>query len=469
MVLIGVDLGGDYERGTATVHGLNLLFNADGITVQGPEPGAERLMAWSGLSSASCRARARQGDGTMATVMVLQAGSQTVRFFLPSDRVTVGQAAYLDQALPIWLARYGGAADGADADGSAAVPPAPGHPAPTMPPGPAGAAPTMPPGPAGAAPTMPPGPAGAAPTAPAPPIPPGPAPYMPGVAPPGSAPPGPPTPPLPGMQPVDPGSHPTSPRRLIRRRTLFVAVGTLVAALIALAVYFATNDSGTAAVSPSTPGTTAPPADQGLVNTINLRLSDLPTGFGKVPPISSNLTPAQQRAQTRAVNQFAACLGMPQAFIGGLFGNLAQTDQTAAGDSPTFASAATPTTIANSHTTVVKTTSDATADTSPFTKPNFTSCFSQFQNASVAAQVAGGTATVTSVPLLAPTGVGAYGYLTTAKLPGQGTLLTENAFMIGGRTETGLTIQTTGASVSTDVFDSAYTAIVQRVADAGRT
>lgn len=272
------------------------------------------------------------------------------------------------------------------------------------------------------------------------------------------------------MQPIDPGTPPTNPRRFIRRRTLFVAVGTLVAALIAVAVYFATNDSGTAAVSPtSTPGTTTPTADQQLVNTINLRLSDLPSGFGKVPPIGSNLTPAQQRSQTRAVNQLAGCLGMPEAFIGGLFGNLAQRDQAAAGDSPTFASAATPTTIADSHTTVVKTTDDATADAVPFTKPNFTSCFSQFQNASAAAQIAGATATVTSIPLLAPTGVGAYGYLTTSKLPGQGTLLTEMAFMIGGRVETGLTIQTTGTAISTDVFDSAYTAMVQRIADAGRT
>ena len=124
MLLTGVDLGGDYERGTATVHGLSLLFTADGVTVQGPEPGAERLVAWSGLSSASCRARARQGDGTTAMVLILQAGSQTVRFFLPSDKVTAGQAAYLDQALPIWLDRYGGSADGIEGPGPGGVAPA---------------------------------------------------------------------------------------------------------------------------------------------------------------------------------------------------------------------------------------------------------------------------------------------------------------------------------------------------------
>ena len=461
MLLTGVDLGGDYERGTPTVHGLSLLFTANGITVQGPEPGAERLLAWSSLSFASCRTRARQGDGTTAMVLILQSGSQTVRFFLPSDKVTAGQAAYLDQALPIWMARHGGPADGVEGSGPTGQPPTVS--APTTPPVPPAAPAVPPPAPDPAPPAAPtatppvppaapqPAPAPATPAAP----PPAPAPAMSAAPPPAPAPAPPaaplpaaaaaaaqppapearrpPGPPAPSIQPIDPGTPPTNPRRFIRRRTLFVAVGTLVAALIAVAVYFATNDSGTAAVSPtSTPGTTTPTADQQLVNTINLRLSDLPSGFGKVPPIGSNLTPAQQRSQTRAVNQLAGCLGMPQAFIGGLFGNLAQTDQAAAGDSPTFASAATPTTIADSHTTVVKTTDDAFADAVPFTKPNFTSCFSQFQNASAAAQIAGATATVTSIPLLAPTGVGAYGYLTTSKLPGQGTLLTEMAFMIGG-------------------------------------
>jgi hypothetical protein len=449
MLLTGVDLGGDYQRGTATVHGLSLLFTVDGITVQGPEPGAERLMAWSGLSSASCRARARQGDGTTAMVLILQAGPQTVRFFLPGDKVTAGQAAYLDQALPVWLSRYGGASAGADVSGpiGPSVPPTPG---PTSPPTPSPTAPATAPAPP--TPPIPPAP----PTPPTPPI----APSAPLTA---------PAPPAPLMQPIDPGPPPTNSRPFLKRRTLFVVVGTLVAALIAAGVYFATNDSGTAAVSTTTTPGTAPSADQQLVDTVNLRLSDLPSGFARVPPIGSSLTPAQKRSQTRAVNQFADCLGMSQTFIGGLFGNLTQTDQTAAGDSPTFASATTPTTIAQSHTTAVKTPADATADAVPFTKPNFTSCFGHFQNASVAGQVSGGSATVTAVPLFAPTGVGVYGYLTASVLPGHGTVLTDTVFMIGGRTETGLTVQTTATAVSTDVLDSAYTGMVQRIADQGRT
>jgi hypothetical protein len=276
------------------------------------------------------------------------------------------------------------------------------------------------------------------------------------------------------MRPVEAAPPPTNPRRFMRRRTLFVAIGTVVAVLIAGGVYLATNSSGNAAVSTTTPSTAAPPsappsADQQLANSINLRLTDLPAGWARVPPAGSSLTPTQKRAQAKVVDQFAGCLGMSDAFIGGLFGSLPQTDQVAAGDSPTFATASSPATIVGSHTTVVKTAADATADAVPFTKPNFTSCFSQFQNASAAVQVSGGTAQTSEFALFAPTGVSTYAYTTTTTLPGQGTILAEDIFMIGGHTETGLTFQTDGTSVSSDAVDSAYTAMVQRVAGGGRT
>jgi hypothetical protein len=435
MLLTGVDLGGDYQRGTPTVHGVDLLFTVDGITVQGPEPGAERLMAWSGLDSASCRARAHQGDGSTALVLILQSGSQTVQFFLPADQVSPGQALYLDQALPLWLARYGRAGAGAPGPTEGDVPPGP----------------TTPPSP-----TTPTSPVDAPPTPPTPPV--------------GPVPPSAPVTPGTPMRPVEAAPPPANPRRFMRRRTLFVAIGTVVAVLIAGGVYWATNSSGNAAVSTTTPSTAAPPsADQQLANSINLRLTDLPAGWARVPTPGSSLTPAQKRAQAKVVDQFAGCLGMPQAFIGGLFGSLPQTDQVAAADSPTFATASSPATIAGSHTTVVKTAADATADTVPFTKPNFTSCFSQFQNGSAGVQVSGGTAQASEFTLFAPTGVHTYAYTTTITLPGQGTILTESIFMIGGRTETGLTFQTAGTSVSSDAVDSAYTAMVQRIAGGGRT
>jgi hypothetical protein len=525
MLLTGVDLGGDYQRGTATVHGVDLLFTVDGIIVRGPEPGAERLVAWSGLDSASARARARQADGSTAMVLVLQSGSETVRFFLPADRVTAGQAAYLDHALPFWLARYGGTSgpeagssdaavpDAANADAAvsdadsadAAVSDAAGPPSndipegsttpqqpstPQAPPSPVVPSPSAP-----VPPTVPVPPAGwvtppVGPVPPTTPVPPGgwvTPPTVPGppttpvapaawATPAGSVPPAAPLPTAsgpgaPAMQPIESGPEPTNPRRFMRRRTLFVAIGTLVAVVIAGAVYLATNNSGTASVSPTTTPRTAPPsADQQLVNSINLRLTDLPAGWTRVPPIGSALTPAQKRSQAQAVDQFAGCLGMPQTFIGGLFGTLAQKDQSAAGDSPTFAGAATATTIAQSHTTVVKTATDATADAVPFTKSNFTSCFSQFQNASASAQVSGGTAqTATATLFPPPTGVGAYGFVTTSTLPGHGSVVTEIIFMIGGRSETGLTLQATGTSIAPDVVNSAYSAMVQRIAAAGKT
>ena len=110
MQLGGVALAGDADRGTKTTEGLSLLFTTAGITVQGPQPQIERLLVWSGLDSASCREKVDLPDGRNAAVMELTSGGQSIRFLLPMDAVTPGQAAYLDQALPAWLARYKGTA-----------------------------------------------------------------------------------------------------------------------------------------------------------------------------------------------------------------------------------------------------------------------------------------------------------------------------------------------------------------------
>src|ERR1019366_4746759 len=105
MQLGGVALAGDAERGTKTTDGLSLLFTTAGITVQGPQPQIERLLVWSGLDSASCGEKVALPDGRNAAVMELTSGGQSIRFLLPMDTVTPGQAAFLDQALPHWLAR----------------------------------------------------------------------------------------------------------------------------------------------------------------------------------------------------------------------------------------------------------------------------------------------------------------------------------------------------------------------------
>ncbi len=119
MQLGGVALAGDADRGTRTTEGLSLLFTTAGITVQGPQPQIERLLVWSGLDTATCGEKIVLPDGRDAAIMELTSGGQSIRFLLPTDAVTPGQAAYLDQALPGWLARY---------KGSAEAPPPPGPP-----------------------------------------------------------------------------------------------------------------------------------------------------------------------------------------------------------------------------------------------------------------------------------------------------------------------------------------------------
>ena len=110
MQLPGVALAGDAERGTKTTEGISLLFTSAGVTVQGPQPQIERLLVWSALDSATCREKMQLPDGREAAIMELTSGGQSIRFLLPSESVSPGQAAYLDQALPTWLMRYRGIA-----------------------------------------------------------------------------------------------------------------------------------------------------------------------------------------------------------------------------------------------------------------------------------------------------------------------------------------------------------------------
>ena len=124
MQLGGVALAGDADRGTKTTEGLSLLFTTAGITVQGPQPQIERLLVWSGLDTATCREKIALNDGRSAAVMELTSGGQSIRFLLPTETVTPGQAAYLDQALPAWLARYKGAPGTGPPPATGARPPA---------------------------------------------------------------------------------------------------------------------------------------------------------------------------------------------------------------------------------------------------------------------------------------------------------------------------------------------------------
>ncbi|MGH9096466.1 MAG: hypothetical protein ACRDWB_03505, partial [Acidimicrobiales bacterium] len=154
MLLGGVALAGDPARGIETTEGLSLLFTTKGITIKGDDPAAERHFAWSGLDAASCHGEVQRGGGRTATPLELTSAGQTIQFLLPSETVSPGQAAYLDQALPAWLERYRGtdappaaeAATGSSTPaGSLATPTPPTPPTPTADaPPPAPAAPAAP-------------------------------------------------------------------------------------------------------------------------------------------------------------------------------------------------------------------------------------------------------------------------------------------------------------------------------------
>src|ERR1035437_362739 len=167
MLLGGVALAGDPARGIETTEGLSLLFTTKGITVTGQNPATDRHFAWSGLDAASCHGEVQRGAGRTATPLELTSEGKTVQFPLPTETVSAGQAAYLDQALPTWLDRYRGtdAPPAVQASAGGTVPAASPSTQPT-PAAPTPAAPT-PAAPTPAAPT-PAAPTPAAPTPPAP-------------------------------------------------------------------------------------------------------------------------------------------------------------------------------------------------------------------------------------------------------------------------------------------------------------
>ena len=492
MLLAGIALAGDEARGVATTHGLSLLFTAAGINVQGPQPGTERLLAWSGLESVACNEQTHLPDGTPAVVMQLTASGQTVRFLLPAGAVSAGQAAYLDQALPQWLARYGGGA------GVAAVPPgaaqAPVTPAPQAPVMAEGApleteftAPAEPAagrkgrfgrkakGGAEAADL-----AGGAVVSPeaAPPAPggfgvsglgaPG------GFAPSGDLLAGPPGGPagagagFPPMGDLVPGGAmpPAAAPAKSNRTRLIVLVVLLVIVVGGGIALLSSRNSGT--TSPPPASTTVRPStanDGALAAKVNIVQSDLPSGWAPVttatgPQVSS----AYRQGAQQAMPAFASCLGVPATSIAGLFGTGSQSDATAHDSSPLFGAPGDPGTTIQSLTQVVSSAAQATSDFKIFAMPNFVTCFTQFQTAAYGAVTSGATVQVVPVTLPTKPGVSAYGYVSTVTLPGGTTAHLGNAFLAGGRVEAVLQPNTGGASFPVAVFHSVYGALLDNVA-----
>jgi hypothetical protein len=517
MLLGGVSLAGDPTRGIETTEGLSLLFTTTGITVKGDNPATERHFAWSGLDAASCHGEVQRGGGRTATPLELTSAGQTIQFLLPSETVSPGQAAYLDQALPAWLERYRGTEAppvAAASAGSTTPAESPSTPTPPAPPTPTAKAPTPTSPPATPAPSAP------APSAPAPPA--APAPATPPLA--RSEPSEaadevmgtPPTPTEPHIDPTtgtlrrgdplsSPGDQPGSEgdsrserneRKTARaaakaagvsagdegaegktvaanRRTLIILIVILVLIVIAAVVYEVTKNTNS-----TTSTTTAPPTsasltiDKALASSVNLRLSDLPSGWtkalGSAPSLSvtSSIGKATQKPATTA---FATCLGASAATIGQVFGNAPSTDETVASTSPVFQETADNTIEMQSAVNIVTSLANAKSDAAVFTKSGFLSCFVQFQAASASALVPGTTAKVQQVQIAAPKGGVAYGYITTFTVPTQGTRVVGDAYVFGGRIEATLQPSTHGPDVPSDPFNSAYGAMVGRIsANAGK-
>ena len=529
MVLGGVALAGDPERGTATTEGLTLLFTVEGITVQGPQQGMERLLEWSGLDAAACRDQTQLEGGRIATVLSLTSGHQTVHFLLPAETVSPGQAAYLDQALPAWLTRYGSPAGAGGPAAQPLTPPttpvagagAPPAVRPTPPPAPAPApAPAGAPGPAAPAPAGAPGPAGSARAegaAPGPssaaslarsgepepivdprtgaatwpdplsgqdltvaapkkrfwtlrpsrPTRPEGAPAVNGTAAggpgAGGAEPGVPEPTLGDAVPEE-----EAKRAAARRQTLVLLVVLLVVVVGAGAYLLSRRSSSSTTATTTAPAAAPAPssnADLSLAQSVNLRLADLPAGWEVAPaPAVVAPTAAEGRARTAALPSLASCLGVSAPVVGQLFGGEVPPTVSATAASPTFAQASDPAIQMHSTAAVMRTAAEAQATLAPFASANFISCFTQFETSVFSVLAPGTTVSVSEVTLTAPTGVTVYGYLSTVAVPGQGTSVVGNGYLVGGRVVATIDPLTNGPPVPSSAFNPAFNAMSGRIA-----
>jgi hypothetical protein len=70
------------------------------------------------------------------------------------------------------------------------------------------------------------------------------------------------------------------------------------------------------------------------------------------------------------------------------------------------------------------------------------------------------------VTLPAPSGTQSFGVVSTYTLPGTGTEVVGQAFILGSRVLTKITPSTAGQSIPSDVFGAAYKKVADRVAAA---
>jgi hypothetical protein len=266
--------------------------------------------------------------------------------------------------------------------------------------------------------------------------------------------------------PLEPDQKPAS-----RNNRTVLILSLILVLVIGGIVYILVKPKNTTTTSTTLTPTSSPPqvaADAALAASINLRLTDLPTGWSTSAAAGSVARPpvAPPAAQIRADRLLASCVGVDVATVAGLFGGSVIPGQTDSARSPRFQSPSDANIQMYSATTVMGTAARAQSLTLPFANPNFANCFGEYQTALVSAAVPGATATVQVVSLAAPAGVKSFGYLTNLTIPNQGNQVVGEAFMVGGRIETRLEPTTDGPAVPSDAFNSAYNAIAGRIAAA---
>ena len=258
-----------------------------------------------------------------------------------------------------------------------------------------------------------------------------------------------------------------------KRPNRAVVVALVVALVLVLAggaayVISKRNSTPTASTpAPASPVVSAA-ADTALAGTINLRLSDLPSGWTEAPPAQAVVRPpvAPAVTQSDATNTMATCLNTSYSVVAGLFDGGSLPNQTSLVQSPTFQSAAGAAMEMGSKTMTLDSPGQVQALDAVFTNPKFGVCYQQYMGALAAGAVPGATVQVQPVTLTGPAGVQTYGVVSTYTLPGTGTDVVGDAYMLGGRIVTVLQPSTNGPAIPGEVFTPAYDAVVGRVAAA---
>ena len=102
------------------------------------------------------------------------------------------------------------------------------------------------------------------------------------------------------------------------------------------------------------------------------------------------------------------------------------------------------------------------------TNPKFDTCYQQYRTSLAQAAAPGSTVVVQPVTLTAPTGAQAFGVVSTYTLPGAGTQVVGDAYLLGGRLVTVIQPSTSGAAIPSNVFATAFNSVAARMAARAR-